>query len=98
MPAMAYVVLATWIAKPGEEEAVAAAIDQLIEPSRAEPGNLMYQAHRNPEDPRVFLLYEQYADEAAYRAHGESEHFKRLGHGDAIPRLQERTRSFYETW
>jgi autoinducer 2-degrading protein len=98
MPAMAYVVLATWIAKPGEEEAVAAAIDQLIEPSRAEPGNLIYQAHRDPEDPRVFLLYEQYADEAAYRAHGESEHFKRLGHRDAIPRLQERTRSFYETW
>jgi quinol monooxygenase YgiN len=95
---MAYVVLAKWIARRGEEEAVAAAIDQLIEPSRAEPGNLMYLAHRDPEDPRVFLLYEQYADEASYRAHGETEHFARLGHGDAIPRLEARERSFYETW
>jgi quinol monooxygenase YgiN len=95
---MAYVVLAKWIARRGEEEAVAAAIDQLIEPSRAEPGNLMYLAHRDPEDPRVFLLYEQYADQASYRAHGETEHFARLGRGDAIPRLEARERSFYETW
>ncbi|HXD67835.1 MAG TPA: putative quinol monooxygenase [Solirubrobacteraceae bacterium] len=95
---MAYVVLARWVAKPGEEEAVAAAIDALIAPSRAEPGNLMYEAHRDPSDPRVFLLYEQYADEDGYRAHGESEHFTRLGHGDAIPRLESRERSFYETW
>jgi quinol monooxygenase YgiN len=95
---MAYVVLARWIAKPGEEQAVAAAIDALIEPSRAEPGNLVYEAHRDPADPRVFMLYEQYADEDGYRAHGESEHFKRLGHGDAIPRLEARERAFYETW
>jgi quinol monooxygenase YgiN len=95
---MAYVVLARWVAMPGEEQAVAAAIDKLIEPSRAEPGNLMYQAHRDPADPRVFLLYEQYADEAAYRAHGESPHFQRHGFGDAVPRLETRERSFYETW
>jgi quinol monooxygenase YgiN len=95
---MAYVVLARWVAKPGEEEAVAAAIDALIEPSRAEPANLMYQAHRDPSDPHVFLLYEQYVDEAGYTAHGESEHFKRHGHGNALPRLKDRVRSFYETW
>jgi quinol monooxygenase YgiN len=95
---MAYVVLAKWIAKPGEEGAVAAAIDSLIEPSRAEPGNLLYQPHRDPADPRVFLLYEQYVDEDAYRAHGESKHFQRHARGDALPRLEDRQRSFYETW
>lgn len=95
---MAYVVLATWIARPGEEAAVAAAIDALIEPSRAEPGNLVYQPHRDPSDPRRFVLYEQYVDEAAYRAHGESEHFRRHALDDAIPRLEARERSFYETW
>ncbi len=95
---MAFVVLARWVAKPGEEEAVAAAIDALIEPSRAEPGNLIYQAHRDPADPRVFLLYEQYADKDGYTTHGDSEHFKRHGLGDAVPRLAMRERSFYETW
>ncbi|HET8977665.1 MAG TPA: putative quinol monooxygenase [Solirubrobacteraceae bacterium] len=95
---MAFVVLAKWIARPGEEEAVAAAIDALIPPSRQEPGMLVYQAHRDPQNPRVFLLYEQYVDEDAYRAHGESEHFQRHGHGDALPRLASRQREFYETW
>jgi autoinducer 2-degrading protein len=98
MAPMAYVVLAKWVAKPGEEEAVAAAITALIEPSRAEPGNLAYLPHRDPADPRVFLLYEQYVDEAAYQAHGQSEHFTRHALQDAIPRLEARERSFYETW
>ena len=95
---MAFVVLARWVAKPGEEEAVAAAIDALLEPSRAEPGMLVYQPHRDPSDPRVFVLYEQYVDQDAYRAHCESEHFRPHGHGDALPRLQAREREFYETW
>jgi quinol monooxygenase YgiN len=95
---MAYVVLARWIARPGDEAAVAAAIDALIEPSRAEPGCLIYQPHRDPADPRVFLLYEQYTDEAAYAAHGASEHFQRLAVADAIPRLEARERTFYQTW
>jgi quinol monooxygenase YgiN len=95
---MAYVVLAKWIAQPGEQDAVAAAIEALIEPSRAEPGNLLYLPHRDPSDPRVFLIYEQYTDEAAYQAHGASEHFSQHALQNAIPRLQARERSFYETW
>lgn len=95
---MAYVVIAVWTARPGEEDAVAAAIDALIEPSRAEPGNLVYQPHRDPMNPRVFLLYEQYVDKAAYAAHRASDHFHRLAASDAIPRLESRERTFYETW
>lgn len=95
---MAYVVTAKWTAKAGEEEAVATAIAQLLEPSRNEPGNLFYQPHRDPENPRVFYFYEQYVDEAAYRAHGDSEHFQRLAFGDAVPRLESRERAFYVTW
>ena len=46
--------------------------------------------HRDPEDPKVFYIYEVYDDEAAYTAHTETEHFQRDGFGDAIPRLAER--------
>jgi quinol monooxygenase YgiN len=95
---MAYVVTAKWTAKEGEEEAVAAAIAKVIEPSRAEPGNLLYQAHRDPDNPRVFFFYEQYADADAYAAHGASAHFAEHALGDAIPRLESRERAFYETW
>ena len=92
---MAYTVCVTWIAKPGEEDAVASALKQLVEPSRAEEGVLVYIPNRDPEDPTKFFIYEQYVDEAAYTAHTETEHFKRLGFGDAIPRLLERKREFY---
>ena len=95
---MAYVVTAKWIAREGEEDAVAAAIAELVGPSRAEPGMLFYQPHRDPEDPRMFFFYEQYTDKSAYEAHGVSEHFQRLGFGEAIPRLESRERGFYETW
>jgi quinol monooxygenase YgiN len=95
---MAYVVCATWIAKEGEAENVAAAVEKMVGPSRAEPGILQYQPHRDPENPNVFFFYEQYADQAAYDSHVESEHMQTHGFGDAIPRLESRQRAFYETW
>ena len=94
---MSYVVSATWIAKEGEGDAVAAALERLREPTLAEEGVLMWIPHRDPEDPNVFYIYEQYTEEAAYAAHAESEHFQREGVGDGIPRLAERRREFYET-
>ena len=71
----------------------------MTEPSRAEPGNVFYQAQRSLDDPQLFYLYEQYVDEAGYVAHQESEHFTRLVKGEAIPELLEtREREFYETF
>jgi quinol monooxygenase YgiN len=94
---MAYVVTAKWTARQGEEERVLRAIKKLIEPSRAEPANSFYQASRDPDDPRVFFFFEIYDDEAGYKAHGESEHFKEHGFGEAIPLLESRERWFYTT-
>jgi quinol monooxygenase YgiN len=95
---MAYVVSALWRAKEGCEGRVAEIVGELIAPSRAEPGSLLYQPHRSPEDPRLFYLYEQYVDEAAYQAHMDSEHFTRLVKQEAIPELLEsRERAFYVT-
>jgi quinol monooxygenase YgiN len=95
---MAYVVSAKWRAKPGKQGRLEAVIRELTEPSRSEPGNLLYQAHRAPEDPQLFYLYEQYADEAGYQAHMNSEHFTRLVKQEAIPELLEsREREFFET-
>jgi quinol monooxygenase YgiN len=91
---MAYVVIARWTAKEGEEDAVAAALTGLIEPSRAEPGNLIYVVHRDPEDARRFVIYESYVDADAYAAHADSDHFRRLGIEDGIPRLASREREF----
>jgi quinol monooxygenase YgiN len=94
---MAFVVSALWRAKEGEEERIERIVDEMTEPSRAEPGCLFYQAHRSPDEPRLFYLYEQYVDEAGYAAHLDSEHFTRLVKEEAIPNLASRERAFYET-
>ena len=95
---MAYVVSAKWRAHQGKEERLAQVCEEMTEPSRNEPGNLVYQAHRSPEDPQLFYLYEQYVDEAGYQAHMDSEHFTRLVKNEAIPELLEaREREFFET-
>jgi quinol monooxygenase YgiN len=91
---MAYVVIARWTAAVGQENAVASALRNLIQPSRAEPGNLSYVVHRDLADRRCFVIYESYVDEAAYAAHAESEHFRRWGKEDGIPRLASREREF----
>src|SRR4051812_33684591 len=96
MPDMAYVVVARWRAKAGSEERGPAVLDELTRATRAEPGCLGYQPHRATEDPQDFLIYEQYADEEAFQAHTESEHFTRLVLDEAVPDLLEsRDRAFY---
>ena len=94
---MAYVVAASWTCEPGKEDVVRDAIDKLTPPSRAEEGNVFYQAYQDPAEPTVFRLFEIYADEDAYAAHGASEHFARYGLNQAIPVLTNRERAFYET-
>ena len=95
---MPYVVCAKWTAKAGKQGRLREIIEEITPLSKAEPGNLYYQAQRSPENPRLFFLYEQYADEAGYEAHMASEHFTRLVKDEAIPDLLEaREREFYET-
>ena len=94
---MAYVVCAKWTAKEGESEKVAEAIRKLAPLSQQESGVLLYQPHRSREDRNVFFFYEKYVDADAYQSHVDSEHVQQHGFGDAIPRLDARERSFYET-
>jgi quinol monooxygenase YgiN len=95
---VAYVVSAYWRAREGKADRLAEVIEELLAPSRAEPGNVFYQAQRAVDDPQLFYLYEQYADEAAYEAHMDSEHFTRLVKQEAIPELlEDRRREFFTT-
>jgi quinol monooxygenase YgiN len=93
---MAYVVVARWRANAGSEDRVVAVLEELTAASRAEPGCLGYTPHRSTEDPRDFVIYERYADEAAFETHVDSEHFKRLVLEEAVPSLLEsRDRAFF---
>ncbi len=95
---MAFVVTATWIAKPGNEDAVAEAITTMTPLSRSEEGNLHYQAQVATDDPCHFLLYEVYADASAYDAHKASAHFQEHVVGHALALLEERRVSTFQTF
>jgi quinol monooxygenase YgiN len=94
---MAYVVAATWRAKEGEEDAIAAILARVVPIFRAEPACRQFVAHRSTVDPRTFFLYEQYDDEAGFAAHAASEAVRTHVLEDAVPRLEARERTFYVT-
>lgn len=68
----------TYRIQEGHEEEAAALLRQMVEPTRAEPGNLMYLVHRSPTEPGRFFFYEQYTDQAALDAHRASPHFQQF--------------------
>jgi len=89
---MLYALVAIYRVTPGGEPAVEAALLEMTECSRAEPGCLSYTAHRSPEEGNVFFLYECYRDEAAFQSHASSDHFARYIKDEVWPRLEDRTR------
>jgi quinol monooxygenase YgiN len=93
---MAYVLVVRMTAREGNEGRAAELIDELVAATRQEPGNLQYIPLRDADDPRTFAIYEEYADEAAFKAHGESEHFQRLGAGELFGLMEERRREIYK--
>ena len=92
------VLIAQHFAQQGKEEDVTAALREMSAycNSDAEPGCLMYIVNRSTENPRHFLLYEQYVDEAALAAHAETAMFKETLLGREVPMLESRERSFWK--
>ena len=44
---------------------------EIVPKVRAEEGNITYTMLRSKKDPRVFLFFEEYVDQAAIQAHGK---------------------------
>ncbi|MER7948899.1 putative quinol monooxygenase [Streptomyces sp. NPDC096079] len=61
-------------AAPGAEDKVREQALSLVAPSRAEPGNISYQAYVHPQDPSAWLVFEEWEDHAAFEAHLSSPH------------------------
>ena len=90
-----YVVAADYYAMEGKDDEIAAVLRKMIPLSRAEPGCQLYMVNRPPEDPRKFLLYEQYVNEDGYKAHQATDAFKENILGRIVPMLESRVRHFY---
>jgi autoinducer 2-degrading protein len=92
-----YVIAARYLTKEGEEEKVASFLKRRAELSNSaiEPGCVLYAINQSTENPRSFLLYEQYSDEAGFQAHTQTDYFKELVLGGAVPLLERREREIY---
>ena len=63
--------------KAGQEDALIAGMRKMIAHVKAnEPNTKTYVLYRSSKDPSQFLVYEVYADQAAFAAHGASEPMK----------------------
>jgi quinol monooxygenase YgiN len=68
-PSGGYVVLVRFRAKAGQERMFAKQVQSATPVTRAEPGNRQYEFYGDQDDPLNFMLYEEFVDEAALKAH-----------------------------
>lgn len=92
-----FVIAARYLTKDGEEGKVADLLSRmaLLSNSDVEPGCVLYAINQSIDNPRSFLLYEQYRDEAGFTAHTQTDHFRELVLDGAVPLLEHRDREIY---
>ena len=84
------VVIARYLVTAGKESIVEPLLDENAVASRTEPGCLEFTVFRAIDEPRAFLLYERYTDDAAFQAHRKTPHFKSIIEDQVVPLLDER--------
>jgi quinol monooxygenase YgiN len=87
------VVTAFWEAKPEEVDTLVGIIKKFLPQAQREPGVKAFQIHQSFTEPTKFFFYEVFKDEAAFAEHQQSEHFKALIVGQAVPKLAKRERT-----
>jgi quinol monooxygenase YgiN len=88
-------VVAQWEAKDGQADRIADILSRFLPEAQREPGAKLFLISRARDNPAQFLFYELFRDEAAFKAHQESDHFKTYIAGQALPLLARRERTQY---
>jgi quinol monooxygenase YgiN len=88
-------IVAQWEARDGEADKVAGILRDFLPQAQGEPGVKLFLISRAKDNPAQFLFYELFRDEAAFKAHQDSAHFKRHIAGQALPLLAKRERTQY---
>jgi quinol monooxygenase YgiN len=71
-------IFARFHAREGQEAAVAAALQDVVGPSREEPGCLAIDAYRSTRNARLFYIHSRWLDEAAFETHALMPHTVRF--------------------
>lgn len=73
------VIIATMIAKPGQEDLVEKTLRAAAPAVHAEPGCLRYALHRHAKNPAHFVMIEKWASKEALREHGQGAALREVG-------------------
>jgi quinol monooxygenase YgiN len=71
-------IFARFHAREEKEGEVAEALNEVIGPTRAEPGCRSAEAYRSIRDPQLFFIHSRWRDEAAFNAHAALPHTKQF--------------------
>lgn len=71
-------IFARFYAKEGLQDAVAATINDVLAPTRQEPGCHSIDAFTATRDPRLFYIHSCWKDEAAFDHHTQLPHTQRF--------------------
>jgi quinol monooxygenase YgiN len=88
-------VVAQWEAKEGQADKVADILARFLPEAQQEAGAELFLISRAKDNPAQFLFYELFRDEAAFKAHQDSAHFKSYIAEQALPLLARRERTQY---
>jgi len=88
-------VVAQWEAREGQADRVADILSRFLPEAQREPGAKLFLISRAKDNPAQFLFYELFRDDAAFKAHQDSAHFKTYIAEQALPLLAKRERTQY---
>ncbi len=89
------VLIVNMTVKPGTEQECIRLCRQMTEESLKEPGCTQYAVSQSTENPRHFVIFEEYVDELALRLHRDSPHFDRFITGGVDALVESRTRELF---
>ena len=81
--------------KPENVDAFMRKLDENAREARKEPGCRQFEVLVDPNDKTRIMLYEVYADEAAFQTHQGTPHFKKYL-AEAVPLLADRVRNVWK--
>jgi len=84
-----------WEVCDGKGDAAADIISRFLPEARKEPGVELLMVNRSTANASHFLFYEVFRDAAAFEAHQQTPHFRKMILEEALPLLSKRDRLQY---
>lgn len=77
-----------WRIKESETPGILSLLEELVEKTRNEAGNISYNIYQSVENANELILHERYVDSDAVESHKASEHYKKTVLEQIIPNLE----------